>query len=150
MQQRCARKAKNAVNDTQQPASDISNADTSLDLVHGVDMIWRKQLTGIVILRRKDFPTWKVMNYCKVCRSTAKRVGRLENVSKPTAFDKMSQTLPQRSARRLRATGTWDTIRDPHYHNVTMTSKLVRRRRVHLKLDNMLFCAYLFTVKVQT
>ena len=35
---RKAKAEKNTVNDTQQPASDISKADTSSDLVHGVNI----------------------------------------------------------------------------------------------------------------
>src|SRR5882762_7938819 len=93
-------------------------------------LMWGKQLTGIVILRRKNFRTWKVMNCCKVCRKHRKKSWKdLKMSASPLHLTKCHKTLPRRSGRKLRATGTWDTARDPCEHDVAMTSKLVRRRR---------------------
>jgi len=115
----CTRKArakKNAVNDAQQPPSDISNADMSSDLMHGVDI-------GSDPPSDSEICSWDggVNHYPSDVGETThwnsdseeeefsdlegdellqslqkaqeKELERLENVSKPTAFDKMSQNL---------------------------------------------------------
>jgi hypothetical protein len=84
-----------------------------------------EETTGIVILRRKYFPTWKVI---KVCGKHSKKGWK--DLKMSLHLTKCHKTLPRRSGRRLRATGTWDTVRDPRKQNVAMTSKLVRRRRI--------------------
>jgi hypothetical protein len=121
----CARKAraeKNAVNDNdvQQPltASDISNADTSSELVHGVDIgsdppsdseicSWNGGLNHYPSDVEKtthwdsdseseedgfsDLEGDELLESLQKVQE--KDLKRLENVSKLTAFDKMSQNL---------------------------------------------------------
>src|SRR6266481_8712781 len=93
-------------------------------------LMWRKQPTGIVILRRKDSQTWKAMNCCKVCREHSKKTWKDWEMSAiPLHLTKCHKTLPWRSGRWPKVTSTWDTASDPCEHNIAMILKLVRRKR---------------------
>ena len=113
---RKAKAKKNAVNDTQQLASDISNADTSSDLVHSVDIgsdppsdseicFWDGGVNHYPSdveetthwnsdSEEEGFSDLQGDELLQSLQKTQqKELERIENVSKPTAFDKMSQDL---------------------------------------------------------